>query len=118
MSDEEKPQFSKEPDHKFVEGEKIYIIDPNGFDIYQAEIRSYRNGTYDIHYPQYPSDDFTTTDTSRFLVINEANQAIFNDQESVRVAKEIEEEDGEEEDSGEPDDPEDGDASIGEDDDN
>ena len=117
MSEEEKPpQFVREPDHKFVQGEKIYVIDPNGFDIYVAEILTYRNGNYSIHYPQYPSDDFTTNDTSRFLVINDANRQIFEDQESIRVGKQLEEEDEKEESSGEPDDPDDADASIGDDD--
>ena len=116
MSDSEKPpEFVREPEHKFTEKEKIYVIDPNGFDIYEAIIKKINNGSYEIDYPQYPSDNFTTTDTGRFLVINDANKAIYENQETLRLAKDIEEEE-EEGDSGEPDDPEDGDATISEED--
>ena len=121
MSGEEEkpPQFVREPDHVYTKGEKIYVIDVNGFDIYAAEIKDITETSWSVHYPDYPEDDFTANDTKRFLTINEENKKIFEDQESVRKCKELEEEDEEAEngeESGEPDDPEDGDAQIGEDD--
>ena len=108
-SEDEIPAFVKDPEHKFVTGEKIYVIDENGFDIYAAELRTVTENSWEVHYPQYAEDDFTAKDTTRFLVINEENKKIFEEQESIRKCKDLEEED--EDESGEPDDPEDGDAS-------
>ena len=115
--EEEAPKFVFDPTHVFEKGEKVYVIDVNGFDIYAAEIQEVTESSWKIHYPEYPEDDFTATDTKRILVQNEENKKIFQEQEDIRVGKAIEEEDeDEDEESGEPDDPEDGDAQIGEDD--
>ena len=106
---EDIPNFEKPVNHTFTAGEHIYVIDPNGFDLYAAEIRSIGENSWHIHYPLYPEDDFTAKNTSRFLLKTEKNTAIFNEQESIRLAKAIEEE---EESTGEPDDPSDEDAHV------
>ena len=93
MPKEQKPQFDRDPFHKFAENEKIYVIDDNGFDIYEAIIKQVRNGIiYDVEYPDYPDDNFSTVSTARFLLRTEKNKAIYEQQEAIRVAKEYEEE--------------------------
>lgn len=108
MSDET-PNFDIPTNHTFTAGEQIYVIDPNGFDLYEAEIKSVGENSWHVHYPDYPEDDFTAKNTSRFLLKTETNMKIYEEQETIRVAKQIEEE---EESTVEPDDPEDEDAHI------
>ena len=98
MSEEETvPEFKFDADHKFVKGEKIYVIDENKYDIYEAEIQDVIDGKFKIHYPDYPQDDKTYDDSKRFLLRNDENKAIFDEQEKIRLEKEQEEEEEEEE---------------------
>lgn len=92
MSDEETPNFEFDEKHTFVKGEKIYAIDDNGFDIYEAEIEDIKDGKYKIHYPEYPDDDKEVENTKTLLVRSEANKKIYDEQEKVRVERENEEE--------------------------
>lgn len=106
---EDIPNFEKPVNHTFTVGEQIYVIDPNGYDLYEAEIKSVGENSWHVHYPEYPEDDFTAKNTSRFLLKTDTNFKIYREQEDVRLAKTLEEE---EESTGEPDDPEDEDAHI------
>ena len=107
---EEIPKFDKDPKHVWKKGEKLFVIDTNGFDIYEAELKYVSPIAWHVHYPDYPEDDFTARSTERFLVMNETNLKIFDEQQNIRACKAAEEE--EEEEETEPDDPEDDDARI------
>ena len=87
-SDEEPPKFEQPEGHEYKEGEKIYVLDDNKFDIYEAEIKAVKDGKYDVHYPDYPDEDFTAENTERFLPITDANKAIYDEQEEERLKKE------------------------------
>ncbi|EAX96865.1 hypothetical protein TVAG_390720 [Trichomonas vaginalis G3] len=81
------PQFERVEDHQFKEGEEIYMIDPNGFDIYKAQIVKIEGTQYKIHYPEYPEDDETVENTDRILALSRINTRIFNNQEAARASK-------------------------------
>ena len=95
MSEDKQPVFVHEEGHEWTQGEKIYVLDRNKFDIYEAEIKEIKQiknkNEYSIHYPEYPDDDFVAKTTTRFLVQNEANKKIFEEQEAVRRKKDEEE---------------------------
>jgi hypothetical protein len=78
------PRFERVKDHVFEVKEKVFVIDKNGFDIWQAEISDIQNGTYTIHYLEFPDDDEKLAETSRILVDTRINHRIFNNQESDR----------------------------------
>lgn len=81
------PKFERVEDHQFKEGEDIYMIDPNGFDIYKAQIVKIEGTQYKIHYPEYPEDDETVENTERILALSRVNTRIFNTQEAARATK-------------------------------
>ena len=87
-SEEENPVFERDPEHKFVEAEEVYVIDKNEFDIYEAVIQKVEGDKYHIHYPDYPQDDEVIEGTVRIVERNEANKAIYADQEASRLEKE------------------------------
>lgn len=92
------PNFSRHEGHEFKDGEQIYVIDPNKYDIWAAEIQSVTDKGYKIHYPDYPDDDCLVEDASSFLVKDDVNTKIFKSQEKIR--KQLEEkEDREDSDS-------------------
>jgi hypothetical protein len=78
------PKFERVKDHAFDVKEKVFVIDKNGFDIWEAEITQIQNGTYAIHYLEFPDDDENLTETNRILVNTRVNHRIFNQQESDR----------------------------------
>lgn len=82
------PKFSREDTHVYMKGEKIYVVDNNEFDIYEAVVQDIVDGTYKIHYPDYPDEDFSTKSTASFLVQNAVNNEIYEQQEKIRRAKE------------------------------
>lgn len=87
-SDEEYPQFELTPsDHVFTEGELIYNIDENQFDIYEGIIKSIKDGVYYIEMVGYPEDNFTTKVTDSFLLRTQKNTDIFLEQEEERKKK-------------------------------
>lgn len=97
MGEEEIPKFDIVEDHEFQVKEKILVIDPNGFDLWEGEIVAIEDGKYSIHYPEFPDDDETVEDTARLLVKNRVNTRIFNNQEASRNAQLPPLESGEEE---------------------
>jgi hypothetical protein len=78
------PRFQVVEGHEFKPKEKVFVIDPNGFDIWEAVITTVRGGKYSVHYPEYPQDDQEIEDTSRILVDTRANRRIFHTQEAQR----------------------------------
>ena len=83
------PDFDR-ADQTFRNGDDVFVIDANGYDIYKGRIVNVVGDTYAIHYPEYPEDDEEVAGKSRLLVMNDKNIEIFEEQERMR--KEIEEE--------------------------
>ncbi|OHT04187.1 hypothetical protein TRFO_28419 [Tritrichomonas foetus] len=68
------------------------MIDPNGFDIWEATIvKIDESDGISVHYPQYPDDDETVKETSRILPKTRINTRIFKEQEKQRQMGEEEE---------------------------
>jgi hypothetical protein len=78
------PKFERTKDHTYEVNEKVFVIDKNGFDIWEAQITTIQNGTYSVHYPEFPEDDEALPDTSRILLDTRVNRRIFNNQEGER----------------------------------
>lgn len=94
MTEEREPPFEFVPDHPFKKGEKVYVIDPNGYDIWEGQITDVKDNTYHVHYPEYPEDDGPITETAkRVLVQTKRNKDIFTKQEKIRAERENQEED-------------------------
>jgi hypothetical protein len=85
------PQFFQEADHEFTVGEHVYVIDNNGFDIFDAVISDLQDSQIQVDYPDWP-DDAGWVERERVIPSNRANDAIFNAQERIRKQKEREEE--------------------------
>ena len=105
---EEKPQFEV-VEHEFKVKEKVYVIDPNEFDLWEGEITDIQDGKYSVHYPEFPEDDEVLEDTSRILAKTRVNTRIFNIQETRRQGMAPLSSDDEEPVSDESDDGDDGD---------
>ena len=106
---EDEPDFEFDPEHKYQVGEKIYVIDPNGFDIWEGEIQEIGITTWSVHFPDYPQDDRKYRTTNQFLLRTEGNKKIFEEQEKARKENNEEEEETTKSDT------EDGDFTGGED---
>jgi hypothetical protein len=78
------PLFEIVPEHEFKVKEKVLVIDPNGYDLWDGIITSTKNGHFRVHYPEFPGDDQDFEDTSRILVDTRVNRRIFKTQEAVR----------------------------------
>jgi hypothetical protein len=64
--------------------ERLFVIDANGFTLWQAEITRVRAGKYSVQYPEYPEDpedDQEVQDTAWILADTRANCRIFRTQE-------------------------------------
>ena len=62
----------------------VYVIDPNGFDIWEGVINSgFQNNVYEIHYPDFPEDDGPAHYT-RVLRRVPNNKQIYDEQEMRR----------------------------------
>jgi hypothetical protein len=73
----------------FKISDEVYIIDDNGYDIFEAIIKTKVNDRYEIHYPEYPDDD-GFVHKSRILFQTEQNKKIFEEQEESRKQTEQE----------------------------
>jgi hypothetical protein len=82
-----KPAFEIVKDHEFKVREKVFVIDPNGFDIWEAVIVNANDGKIALRYPEYPADNEEFEDTARILVDTRVNRRIFNAQEATRQAQ-------------------------------
>ena len=81
----ETPAFERIEDHEFQPKEQVYVIDENGFDIYEAVIKSIEGLHYSVHYPEYPSDDQVLDGTARLLPKTRVNTRIYKNQEATRA---------------------------------
>lgn len=82
------PKFERDPDHEFKQGEEIFVIDENEFDIYKGRIISKQGLQFTIEYPDYDYKLEEITDTYRLLPNNRTNKRIFQNQDSLRRQKE------------------------------
>ena len=87
---DENPDFERDENHQFRLGDRVYVIADNEYDIYEAEITAVNDGSFSVHYPEYPDDD-TDVGEEYVLPVTERNQKIFDEQEEIRKEKEREE---------------------------
>jgi hypothetical protein len=92
--DESVPEVDSGGEHEYTIGEKVYVFDENGFDIYEGNVEDIKNRLLFISYPEWPEDQGWVK-RSRVIPITERNEAIFAEQQRIRKEKE-EEEDEEE----------------------
>jgi hypothetical protein len=78
------PAFEFVADHEFRLKEKVLVIDPNGFDLWEGVIQEIEDNTYTVTYPEYPDERDAFTDLSRVLVATKTNLRIFKEQEMIR----------------------------------
>jgi hypothetical protein len=90
--DSEVPAFEKVEGHEFAVGESVFVIDQNGYDIWEAQVVAVVGDKIAVHYPEYPEDDEELTGTDRLLVATDANKAIFTEMEETRKQAEAESE--------------------------
>ena len=87
MSDGQIPNFDYERDHELKPKERVLVIDPNGYDLWEGVVMSNDNGKVEIHYPEYPDEDEIIDgidNQKRILVRNRTNTRIFRQQEMAR----------------------------------
>lgn len=97
QKEDDTPGFERVEDHEFQKGEEVYMIDPNGFDLWEGVVEGVDGDKISIHYPEFPEDDETVEGTERVLVKTDVNKEIYNKQEEVRKLKMEEEEEENEE---------------------
>ena len=83
------PNFERDEDHDYQPREEVYVIDNDGYDIYEAVIVNVEGFRYTVHYPEYPNDDEVLDGTSRLLPKTRVNTRIYRNQEVVRSEKSI-----------------------------
>ncbi|KAK8836898.1 hypothetical protein M9Y10_037424 [Tritrichomonas musculus] len=76
--------FDRPEGYVFKEEENVYVIDPNGFDIWEAQISKIVADNYAVHYPEYPQDDEELHGTARLLAATEKNKDIYKRMENNR----------------------------------
>ncbi|KAK8888034.1 hypothetical protein M9Y10_039094 [Tritrichomonas musculus] len=84
------PDFERVENHQFQKDEEVYMIDPNGLDLWEGIIEKAEGNKYSIHYPEFPTDDEDVEGTDRVLVRTDKNKEIYNNQEKIRAEKEEE----------------------------
>ncbi|OHS93217.1 Mitotic apparatus protein [Tritrichomonas foetus] len=89
MSDTSTPPFDYTKDHELKPKEKVFVIDPNGYDLWAGVVQSNENGKVAIHYPEYPDEDEVIEGDAqkRILYNNRTNSRIYNNQEMKREEK-------------------------------
>ena len=77
------PEFDLTAPSEFQVGDKVFAIDKNKYDIYQAVVKKVVGpNLYDVVYPDYETEE--TVEQERILVRNEKNTKIYEEQERVR----------------------------------
>lgn len=85
------PAFERDASQEFHVGDKVYVIEENEFDIFEAEIKEIDEEGISVHYMEFPDDDGKVA-KERVLAQTETNKKIFEEQEQIRNAKDEEEE--------------------------
>ncbi|OHT04007.1 hypothetical protein TRFO_28610 [Tritrichomonas foetus] len=89
------PKFDRPEGYTFKEEEEVYMIDPNGFDLWEGVITKIVEDKYAIHYPEFPQDDEEVTGTDRILPRTDKNKDLYRRMENNRKSNEEEEEEEE-----------------------
>jgi hypothetical protein len=66
---------------EFKPSDKVFVIDPNGDDIWEAVVLSVRGGKYSVHFPEYPEEDQDLGGTGRILADTRTNHRIFKERQ-------------------------------------
>ena len=69
--------------HFYANGEKVYCIDANGYDIWDGYVESYKKGYYRIRFVDFPNET-SQVSAGRLLMQTERNKKIFQEQEEIR----------------------------------
>jgi hypothetical protein len=80
------PTFDIQPGRKFYPDESVYVIDINGYDIWEGRIKRIR-GKHAFVAIACDAGRYQWIDLDRILQTNDHNRAIFEDQERIRVEK-------------------------------
>lgn len=86
--------FERDENHQFQVGEKVYVIEKGGIDIFEAEIVKVGQKLFSVHFPEYPEDD-GKVGLSRLLQQTARNKEIFEKQEEIRKRRAEEEDEAE-----------------------
>jgi hypothetical protein len=78
------PAFEHVEGHEFAVGEDVFVIDRNGYDIWEGQVVAVGSDKIAIHYPDYPEDDEELAGTDRLLAVTDANKAIYAEMEEAR----------------------------------
>jgi hypothetical protein len=84
------PSFDRDPNHAFLRGEVVYVIDPNDYDIWEACVVKITDRRYCVSYKDNACDD-EWVDKRRVLAKNVVNFEIFEEQERIRRSKQFSE---------------------------
>jgi IS4 transposase len=80
------PAFERTSGYQFSVGEDVFVIDTNGYDIWEAQITAVVGASVAVHYPDYPDDDEELTGIARLLRVTDKNREIFDAMEQTREA--------------------------------
>lgn len=79
-------QFELILNHTFRSHEKVFVIDPNGFDLWEGVITSTARGRFKIRFPAFPGTEVDLKLSAHLLVDTPSNREIFNKQDALRKA--------------------------------
>ncbi|KAK8843632.1 hypothetical protein M9Y10_024692 [Tritrichomonas musculus] len=85
-SELKKPDFDFNRKRSYLPNDDVFVIDKNGFDIFEAVVMSVTNSGYSIHYPDFPQND-EQVGIERIIDKSEKNIDIFKKQEENREKK-------------------------------
>ena len=71
--------------HEFKVRERVYVLDPNNYDVWEAVIKSMDGNKIELHYPDFPTSDEVVENEDRIFVQTKENTRIFRKQEADRA---------------------------------
>ena len=70
------PEFDRSGAEELSDGQEVFVIDINCFDIYEAVVYL-KEGRVEVHYPEYPEDD-CDIDLPTDINISKSTMNLFN----------------------------------------
>lgn len=80
------PEFEIDPNHEFKSKEKVYLIDTNGYDIWEAKITAVDGNKYTVQLLEDRKHTETVEGTERLLAWTRANTKICKEQDIRRAS--------------------------------
>lgn len=80
------PKFMRFSDHRFKVGEDVYLIDENGYDIFEGRLKSISANKYIVYLP-VDQTEYELPSAERLLKRCAQNKKIFYTQEKIRQEK-------------------------------